>query len=313
MMLALRAASYYTRRLDDPKAVFLTQEAFAAQGDGVADDTAAFQRAIDRVQETTRRIVFVPEGRYRLTHTIHVWPGVRLIGYGPRGRPGAGPSTRRGTRTRATKNTWCSSPAEARRRGGPRRPRAGLQKPPDANPARYSAMSNIDIEIGAGNPGAWAVRAQVRAALLPGAHGFSYRLRPRGHPRCRQRRPRTCTSTAANTASGPRASPGWQFTMMDATFEGQREGGHPGPGSRAHADPAAFPERSPAIATEPGYRRDVGQRRPDRGHLRAGRRHRRRKQPAHRDQHRERRLPARAGVRVLPRERQEDGGPGRDL
>src|SRR5208283_701577 len=75
--------SYYTRRLNDPRAVFLTQEGFAAQGDGLADDTTALQRAIDRVQETTRQgIVFVPEGRYRLTHTVYIWPGIRVIGYG---------------------------------------------------------------------------------------------------------------------------------------------------------------------------------------------------------------------------------------
>jgi hypothetical protein len=60
-----RPASYYTVRLDDPKAVYL-----AAAGDGVTDDTDAIQKAIDKVQETTRHgIVFVPEGRYRVTRT----------------------------------------------------------------------------------------------------------------------------------------------------------------------------------------------------------------------------------------------------
>ena len=44
------AASYYTVRLNDPKAVYL--DAFGASGDGVADDTDAIQRAINRVQET---------------------------------------------------------------------------------------------------------------------------------------------------------------------------------------------------------------------------------------------------------------------
>jgi hypothetical protein len=74
-------SSYYTGRLVDPKAVHL--ETMGALGDGVADDTAAIQAAIDRVQETAGPgIVFVPPGRYRLTKTIYVWPSIRLIGYG---------------------------------------------------------------------------------------------------------------------------------------------------------------------------------------------------------------------------------------
>ena len=77
------ADSYYTVRLDDPKAVYL--DAFGARGDGHADDTAAIQKAIDRVQETVRQgIVFVPEGRYRLTKTIYIWPSIRVVGYGAR-------------------------------------------------------------------------------------------------------------------------------------------------------------------------------------------------------------------------------------
>src|SRR6516165_199393 len=72
------AASYYTVRMDDPKAVYLE-----AKGDGVADDTAAIQSAIDRaVAQTTYGIVFVPEGRYRITKTVNVWASVRVIGYG---------------------------------------------------------------------------------------------------------------------------------------------------------------------------------------------------------------------------------------
>src|ERR1019366_4632535 len=76
-------ASYYTVRLEDPKAVYLMPEAFPVRGDGVADDTDGIQQAIDKVQETTNEgIVFIPEGRYRLTHTVYVWPGSRVIGYG---------------------------------------------------------------------------------------------------------------------------------------------------------------------------------------------------------------------------------------
>ena len=46
----LFAASYYTARPDDPKAIYLTPESYPVKGDGVADDTAGLQQAIDKVQ-----------------------------------------------------------------------------------------------------------------------------------------------------------------------------------------------------------------------------------------------------------------------
>jgi len=72
-----RAASYYPVRLEDAKAVYLTPDSFPVHGDGVADDSAAIQAAIDRAAERGEGIVFVPSGRYRLTHTIYVWPAIR--------------------------------------------------------------------------------------------------------------------------------------------------------------------------------------------------------------------------------------------
>jgi hypothetical protein len=81
--VSAQTSSFYTTRLDDSKSVHLTNDAFAVKGDGAADDTAAVQAAIDKVQETTGEgIVFVPSGRYRLTNTVYVWGGIRLIGYG---------------------------------------------------------------------------------------------------------------------------------------------------------------------------------------------------------------------------------------
>ena len=77
------AASFYPSRLDDAKAVYLTADQFPVRGDGQTDDSAGIQSAIDKVQETTGEgILFVPQGRYRITRTIFVWPGIRVIGYG---------------------------------------------------------------------------------------------------------------------------------------------------------------------------------------------------------------------------------------
>lgn len=69
--------SFYPLRPDDPQAVYLDPL------DGRSDASGELQRAIDRVQETAHHgIVFIPEGRYRFEHTVHVWAGIRLIGYG---------------------------------------------------------------------------------------------------------------------------------------------------------------------------------------------------------------------------------------
>ena len=81
---ALKASqSYYPAKLDDPAAVYLTKDNFPVHADGVADDSEAIQAAIDKVEEQHGEgILFVPEGKYRITRTIYVWPSVRIIGYG---------------------------------------------------------------------------------------------------------------------------------------------------------------------------------------------------------------------------------------
>ena len=58
---SLLASSYYPARIDDAKAIYLTNKSFPVQGDGVADDSDAIQQAINKVQETTNQgILFVP-------------------------------------------------------------------------------------------------------------------------------------------------------------------------------------------------------------------------------------------------------------
>src|SRR5271165_3640158 len=76
------AQSTLTARLDDARAVFVTAQEFGAHGDGTSDDSAALQAAIDKADSGREGLVFVPSGRYRLTRTIYIWPGVRVFGYG---------------------------------------------------------------------------------------------------------------------------------------------------------------------------------------------------------------------------------------
>src|ERR1700677_3273555 len=83
MAVPLLGTSYYPTRPNDAKAVYMSPDNFPAKGDGIADDSAVLQQAINKVRETTNQgILFVPTGRYRLTRTIYIWPGIRLIGFG---------------------------------------------------------------------------------------------------------------------------------------------------------------------------------------------------------------------------------------
>lgn len=206
----LWGASYYPVRLQDPKAVYV------APSDGIADATAAIQQAIDKVQETTRQgIVFVPAGRYRLTQTVYIWPGIRVIGYG----------ATRPVFVLGENTPGYQDPDKERLMifFAGRRP-ATNAPPPDANPGTfYSALSNIDLEIQDGNVGAVGVRAHYAqhcflahmdmriGSGLAGIHEGGNVLEDVSFHGGRYG---IWTGTP---------SPGWQFTLVDTAFEGQRE------------------------------------------------------------------------------------------
>src|ERR1700733_4657980 len=214
LTVPLFASSYYRARLDDAKAVYLTPDHFSVKGDGIADDSAALQQAVDKVQEKTNQgILFVPSGRYRITKTIYVWPGIRLIGFGV---------TRPTLLLRANTPGFQQGPAYMIFFAGGR-PRDG-EPPPDANPGTfYSAISNIDFAIGDGNPGAVGVRAHYAqhcflahidfhiGSGLAGIHDGGNVVQDvhfyGGQYGIWTRKP----------------APGWQFTIIDASFEAQRE------------------------------------------------------------------------------------------
>jgi sugar lactone lactonase YvrE len=209
----LFGTSYYPNRPNDPKAVYLSGENFPVKGDGIADDSAAIQQAINQVQETTNQgIVFVPAGRYRVTKTIYIWPGIRLIGFG----------AQRPTFLLASNTPgFQQGPAYMFFFAGGRP--AGDAVPPDASPGTfYSAMSNIDIEIQDGNPGAVGARAHYAQHCFLAHMNFRIGSGLAG------------IHDGGNVALDVhfyggeygvwtrKPSPGWQFTLIDATFEGQR-------------------------------------------------------------------------------------------
>lgn len=61
----------------NPASDFVHVKDMGARGDGVSDDTEAFQRAL---YQSRGKIVFVDAGTYLLTHTVTVPPGTKLVG-----------------------------------------------------------------------------------------------------------------------------------------------------------------------------------------------------------------------------------------
>ena len=215
------------------------------KGDGRADDTAAIQRAIDEAADQGGGgIVFLPEGSYRITRTLYIWPGVRLFGTGAtRPRIVLGDNTpgfqrgvsnmfifagaRPGDLTERRQSVTVTGIPTAPDRRVPFPPPGSVPfdpNIPDANPGTfYSAMSNVDIAIGAGNPAAAAIRfhaaqhaylAHMDFDLGSGLAGiyqvgvYAQNLRFRG---------------GRYGILTEKPSPAWPFALVDATFEGQRE------------------------------------------------------------------------------------------
>lgn len=217
------STSVYTSKPDDPAAVTV-----AGKGDGVADDSDAIQAAIEEAARGGQGgIVLVPSGRYRITRTILVRPAVRIFGYG-KTRPvfvlaTNTPGFQQGVKTMfvfagGNQYNMPAVPVEI-----PSLVPAS-DKVHDASSATfYSAMSNVDIEIGAGNPAAAGVRQ--RGAQHSFLTHIDFRIGS-GF---------AGIYMAGNVGRDLRfvggrygivtekTSPAWQYTLLDSTFEGQRD------------------------------------------------------------------------------------------
>ena len=312
---AQSAQSYYTTRLDDPKAVHA--DALGARGDGVTDDTATLQGAIDRVQETVGQgIVFVPPGRYRITNTLYVWPSIRVVGYG-KTRPTLvlAPNTP-GYMDEAAEHYMVFFAGSRPGAQGGRAGQAGAAqpggRPPDANPGTfYSALTNVDMEIGEGNAGAVGVRgtyaqhsflAHMDFRTGPGIAGVHDTGNLMEDVRFFGGRYGIWTRTP---------SPSWQFTAVDVAFEGQREAAIRETAAGLTLIRPSFRNVPTAVSVDAGSHDELWIKdAPPRERLGAGRRRQPRGQPPHAGQHGERRLPRRAGVREAPRQREDVRRPG---
>ena len=232
-------SSVYPTRLDDPAAIYLTPEDFHVQGDGKADDSLAVQAAINKLQETRGEgIVFIPEGRYRITRTIYLWPGIRMIGYGSHR-----PVFVLGENTPGYQDgiAYMFFFAGARPNSGTviqgGVPLLGFHMPPtppgvvppdhavpDANPGTfYSAMSYIDFEIGPGNGGAVAIRFHAAQHTYLSHIDFNIGSGFAGIHEVGNEAEDLHFHGGKFGIMARKPSPNWQFTLIDSTFDGQRE------------------------------------------------------------------------------------------
>jgi len=142
--------SVYTLRPEDPDAVYFTPESYGFKADGKSDVTEALQRAINDVKiKYAFGILYLPEGEYRITKTVTIPSNVRVIGYGKK-RPVIYLAEKTpGYQTERNYMIWFT--------GG--LAREG-QRPSDAGAGTfYSAISNVDIRIGKGNPQAVGIQS----------------------------------------------------------------------------------------------------------------------------------------------------------
>jgi hypothetical protein len=215
----LHAQSIFPLRPVDSRAVDFTKEAFGAHGDGIADDTAALQTAMNQGRGG---IVLIPEGRYRLTKTLYVTTGTRVFGYG-KNRPVfvLAPNTpgfqEPGRGYPFGDGKYMVHFAQSREADG---------TVVDASELDFnSAMGNIDFEVGEGNPSAVCVRFHIAQ------HSYL------SHMNFKLGSALAALEDIGNQASdlritggkygiiSTRTSPNWQFVLMDSIFENQTVAG----------------------------------------------------------------------------------------
>jgi hypothetical protein len=220
---ALASTSAFQSRPDDPRAATVQ-----AKGDGKTDDTEAIQRAINSVANGGEGgVVFLPSGRYRITRSILIPLAVRVYGVGPT-RPVFVLAPRTPGFQKGVSTMVVFTGGDQYTVGKVPVPVASAvpysENVRDANSSTfYSVLSNVDFEIGDGNPAAAAVRQRTAQhsnlshidfhigsgiAGIYNVGNVGYNLRFYG---------------GRYGILSEKTSPAWQYTLMDATFDGQRD------------------------------------------------------------------------------------------
>ena len=215
--------SVYTTLPDDPKAVVVH-----GIGDGKADDTVVIQAAIDAAaNKGDGGMVFLPSGRYRITRTLLIPPAVRLFGVGET-RPVLVLGDRTPGFQKGVGNMVVFTGGDQYTVGKVPVPVASAvpysDTVRDANSGTfYSALSNIDFEIGAGNPAAAAVRLRTAQHTFVSHADFHLGSGLAGIYQAGNECEDLHFYGGRYGILTEKTSPAWQFTLIDSTFEGQRD------------------------------------------------------------------------------------------
>jgi sugar lactone lactonase YvrE len=220
---AATSQSAYLKAPNDPLAVTVK-----AVGDGKADDTDAIQAAIDQAaNKGAGGIVFLPSGRYRITKSLLVRLAVRIYGTGPT-RPVLvlAPNTPGFQKGVATMVVFTGG--DQYEVGKVPVPVATAvpfsEKNRDANSATfYSALSNVDFEIGDGNPAAAGVRFRTAQHTYLSHIDFHLGSGFAGIYQAGNECDDLHFYGGRYGIVTEKTSPAWQFTLLDSTFEGQRD------------------------------------------------------------------------------------------
>jgi len=222
--------SVFTSLPLDPNATPFTSPAFTIHADGKTDDAPALQSAIDKAISSRQGIVFVPSGRYAIARTVYLQSAIRLIGYGPTRPVFVLPANTPGFQ----KGMGVMFMAIAARAGGAydRGTRVPVPVPgtvppaevPDATSSTFlTSVLNVDFEIGDGNPAAVCLRFHVAQHGLLQHIDFHLGSGLAGIYQAGNESEDLHFFGGRYGILTEKTSPAWQYTLIDSTFEGQRD------------------------------------------------------------------------------------------
>ena len=216
-----RSNSIYTRRLEDPEAVYFTPDNFDIKADGSVDISMVLQTAINKLKNKKNfGVIFIPEGTYRISRTIYIPKAIRLIGYGEKrpliilseNSPGY-QSPVLSDKGKANYMFWFTS----------RVVEEGAE-PRDAGAGTfYSALSNIDLKIGEGNPHAVALRTHFAQHSFISNVNIYIGNGKAGIFDVGNEMENVVFFGGDYGIYTTKTSPSWPMMMVDTYFEGQRK------------------------------------------------------------------------------------------